>query len=229
MKKTIISLFILFAVSASTFSQDFLEINMEDIKEKTTDDLSYLYYPILLERFSEFDETLSQEDFKYLYYGYFYTDMYSPYGGHEKEDLFFEHYYDKEYDEAIIVGQEIIAEDPINTKLLFKMVICYYQTEDKEMSDKYAALYYGLLQIIYYSGDGLSEETAFKVINVSDEYEILSELGLQSAGQALVGSCDRLTIDTENQEVEEGQEPIEELYFDVSLPFEYLNKQFMDE
>ncbi|PLX06138.1 MAG: hypothetical protein C0596_16775 [Marinilabiliales bacterium] len=226
MKKTLLALIILLSLSVSVFSQEFIDIDMNDIESKTTDSLSYLYYPVLLDRFMAFDSTLSQDDFKYLYYGYVFTDMYNPYGGHELEEDFYDLYYDKEYEKAIELGNKIIQEDPINTKLLFKMLVCHHQQEDAVMADNYASLYYGLLTVVYFSGDGKSVETAFKVINVADEYEILSELGLQSAGQALIGTCDKLSIDQDSQEVEKGEKKIKELYFDVSLPFQYLNKQF---
>ncbi len=226
MKKIIICLSLIIFFTSTILSQEFLKINMDNIEEKMNDSLSYLYYPVLLEKFQNFDNNLTQEDFLHIYYGYVFTEMYNPYGVHEKQDKFFELYYAKEYKEAISLGQEILESDPVNTKIIFKMLVCYHQLGNSEMSGKYAMQYYGLLQIIYYSGDGKSQETAFKVINVSDEYEILSELGLESTGQALIGNCDRLSIETKNQEVEDGQEKIKELYFDVSLPFNYLNKQF---
>lgn len=226
MKKYFLILITVLGVSLPTFSQQIFDLDMEDVKSKTTDSLSYLYHPYLLERFMSFDTTLTNEDYKYLYYGYVYTDMYNPYGIHEEEDEFYDLYYDKEYERAIEIGNKMFIQDPVNTKVLFKMLVCHHQQGNSELANNYAMLYYGLLTVIYFSGDGISEETAFKVINVSDEYEILSELGLQSAGQALIGNCDRLSIDQESQEVEKDQKKIKELYFDVSLPFEYLNKQF---
>jgi hypothetical protein len=229
MKKIIICFIILVSVSTAAFPQEFLEIDMDKIEEKMSDSLSYLYYPVLLEKFINFDNTLSQEDYLHLYYGYIFTDMYNPYGQHENEEEFYDLYFAKKYEEAILLGKEILRSDPINTKIIFKILVCYHQTDNSEMYEKYAIQYYGLLQIIYYSGDGKSAKSAFKVINISDEYEILSELGLQSTGQALIGICDRLSIDTKSQEVEKGQEKIKELYFNISLPFEYLNKQFESE
>ena len=217
---------IIAAISLTALSQKPIEIDMEDIESKTTDSLSYLYYPYLLEKYMVFDSTLTQEDFKYLYYGYVYTDMYNPYGRHEKEEEFYTLYFDKHYNEAIPIGKEILLQYPINTKLIFKMLVCYHQLGEIEMSEKYAMLYYGLIRTIYFSGDGKSQKTAFKVINVSDEYEILSELGLQASGQALIGNCDKLSIDQKSQNVKKGEKKIKELYFDISLPFKYLNNQF---
>jgi hypothetical protein len=87
-------------------------------------------------------------------------------------------------------------------------------------------LYYGLLSEIYYSGDGKTCETAMVVIKVSDEYEIISELQLSVEMQSLVGDCDLMEFDTKLQELEKGEKPIKQLYFNVRIPLENLSKQF---
>lgn len=229
MKKLIFSIILSITAIGAILSQDFIEVNNVEIKNNTTDSLSYLYYPILLERFTSFDTTLTQDDYKHLYYGYVYTDMYNPYGEHELTDSFFNLYYNQEYTKAIDVGEKILKDDPVNTTIIFKMLVCNHVLENIEMKLNYVHQYYSLLSIIYNTGDGKSAETAFKVIKVSDEYEILKELGLKSNGQALVGFCDRLDIDQKSQKIEKGQKKIKELYFDVSLPFAYLNNQFSDD
>jgi hypothetical protein len=226
MKKLIFTITIITALFATSLSQDFVEVDMKDIESKTTDSLSYLYYPVLLDRYMSFDSTLTIDDYKYLYYGYVFTDMYNPYGSHEQEDEFYNLYYEGNYEEALPIGEQIFLDNPINTKLVFKLLVCHHQIKNPENAEKYSLLYYGLLRIIYFSGDGESVETAFKVITVSDEYEILSELGLKSTGQALIGTCDRLSIEKNSQDVEKGKKKIKKLFFDVSLAFEYLNKQY---
>jgi hypothetical protein len=56
------------------------------------------------------------------------------------------------------------------------------------------------LDSILSSGDGRSHETAFVVIDISEEYDVLRRLGLQPAGQRLSfhksGICDVLTVIT---------------------------------
>ena len=79
--------------------------------------------------------------------------------------------------------------------------------------------YYPLLKVIHKS---CSSETRFIVISVSDEYEVLRDLGLKSYKQYLTGTTDVLKI-------EENEKGIQELFFDVSLPQASLSKEIRNE
>ncbi|MBK6263397.1 DUF4919 domain-containing protein, partial [Marivirga sp. S37H4] len=77
---------------------------------------------------------------------------------------------------------------------------------------KYQSRFRALRKLIVYSGNGLSTETAFKVIYVSDEYNILYDYFEISKihDQTLVGFCDKFVV-----------EPSEyynasEVFFDIS-------------
>jgi hypothetical protein len=66
------------------------------------------------------------------------------------------------------------------------------------------------------SGDGRTPETAFVVVGVWEEYDLLNALGLQTIRQALVPlgeqSVDHMTVVSEAD-----PEPFD-LYFDVTIP-----------
>ena len=50
--------------------------------------------------------------------------------------------------------------------------------------------FYGLIQSIASSGDGLGEKTAFKVISVEEEYYLLNDFGAKLIQQGLQGHFD---------------------------------------
>jgi len=154
--------------------------------------------------------------------------MYSPYGKGENERKFLEVYNQEKYHDAIPLGQKALLDNPVNLNVLFKLLVCYHSKGYKTTTKKYARLYFGLLNEIYKSGDGRSIATAYVVIKVNDEYQILGDLELQSIGQTLLpeGPTDKITIDTKNQKKVRGQKKISELYFNVAKPMEHLSRQF---
>lgn len=210
------------------YSQKIGKIDFDEIKLLTQDSLSETYYPKLIERFMSFDTTLTENDFKLIYYGNVFADNYNPYGTSETQREFLELYNKQDYSNAIPLGLQVLKENPINTTVLFKMIIIYYQLSDKENQNKYAMLYYGLLNEIYLSGDGNTCETAMVVIKVSDEYEIIAELQLNVEMQSLVGDCDLMEFEIESQNDEKYKVPIEKLYFNVRMPLDNLSKQFKE-
>jgi len=82
------------------------------------------------------------------------------------------------------------------------------ESEWKKFQDRYRAL----RKVIVYSGNGLTCETAFKVISVSDEYDILySYFDVENIKkQSLVGLCDKFEI----SQTKYYQSDI--IYFDIS-------------
>ncbi|MEN9304450.1 MAG: hypothetical protein RL264_2879 [Bacteroidota bacterium] len=200
--------------------QKISNVNFNTIKSLVEDKKSTFYYPNLLERMRNLDTSITTEEFSYLYYGNVYFEKYSPYSTGKNQEEFFKFYNKKEYEKAIPLGLKELEENPINLTMLFKMLVCYHVSGDKSTARKYAKLYYGLLGSIYDSGDGKGIETAFVVIKVADEYQILADLELESTSQSLQGDTDVLVLDKKSQE------KIEKLYFNVRKPLESLRNQF---
>lgn len=228
MKKINLLILVILSTTNLLFGQKISNIDFDLINLQTQDSTSTFYYPVLIQKFLQFDTTLTDKEFCFIYYGNVVTDRYNPYGTSEDEEKFMELYKQEKFKEAIPYGQNTLLNNPVDLKMLYKMLVCYHSLGDKTTANKYANLYFGLLNEIYKSGDGKSIETALVVIKVDDEYQILNDLELQSKGQALLpkGPTDRLSINTKNQKKEKGREKISELYFNVSKPFEYISKQF---
>jgi len=212
------------------FSQKFSNIDYSLVETETKDPHSEFYYPYLTKRLLKNDTTLTRKEYQYLYFGNVYIKNYNPYGQSDLEKEFHEIYKNEQYTEAIPVGKRVLAENPVNINVTFKMLVCYHILEIRGTARIYAKKYFSMLDAIYNSGDGKSIETAYVVIKVDDEYQILSDLELQSLGQALLmkGPTDRLTIDTKNQKKIKGKKKIKELYFNVNKPFESLSNLLKD-
>ena len=217
------------AMSHSLFGQKVSNIDFDEIKLATQDSSSNYYYPSLIERFYNLDASLSKKEYEYIYFGNVFTDHYNPYGSSESEKKFLEMFRQGKFDEAVLYGQEVISENPVNLGILFRMLICHHRLGDKVNAQKYADMYYPLISAIYRSGDGKSIKTAYVVIKVSDEYVVLNDLDLTMTKQALVGYTDVLTINTIGQKAPKGQKKIKSLYFNVSKPFESLQRLFKKE
>ena len=72
MKNLLLLLLLLPALAAAKVPDE------EDIQNKTMDAESPFYYPSLMMRYNAGDETLTDEDYHYLYYGYAYQESYTP-------------------------------------------------------------------------------------------------------------------------------------------------------
>jgi hypothetical protein len=183
------------------------------------------YYPKLFKRYLEGDSTMTMEEERHLYYGFTSRDEYDPYGRSEYEDslqTMFEKdtIVQEDYMKIIDITNKIVEKFPFHLSALSYRTYAYRMTDQQEEYLRSRTQMYLILRVILTSGDGISAETAFYVISVPDEYEVLSALEYSFSGsQSLVGQCDYLTI-------RENEEDIEGLYFNVSPSLNHLSKMF---
>lgn len=216
---------ILFLYASCFYAQTIVNVNFDEIKRVTNDSSTSAYYPTLLSRLRQFDTTLTLSDFKLLYYGNVFTDNYNPYDfGSKKEDRFNELYKAGNLKEALAEGKQLFEENPVNIRLLYRMMYCCEELKQMELGQKFANCYFGFIYSILASGNGNSIETAYVVTRVADEYSILKHLHLNNTTQALVGYTDVLTINLKQQKKVKGKKKVKELYFNVQMPFQQLSK-----
>ncbi len=80
---------------------------------------------------------------------------------------------------------------------------------------------YGLVTSILDSGDGTSPQTAMVVIDIREEYVLLSMMGLDPGNQALV-EADGMTFDR-MQVTDPKTGDVMDIYFNVTIPFSWLS------
>ncbi len=220
-KKLFIILTILFVFSNLAISQDqeIRPIKFKKLKKEIRKQRSPFYYPVLFQRYLDLDTSLTSEDFRYLYYGFTFQDAYSPYGITTLQDTLISYLSHQEliradYEVAARIGGQLLRESPFRLRETFITAVAYEMAGDGKMSSIYFSFFEKQVDAIMSSGDGLSTNTAFVVIYIRDEYEMLEVLGFKfGEGQALLaGDYDML-------ELEENPYGVEALYFDVSRLF----------
>lgn len=218
MKRTLASIaLILFSINA--IAQSFLAPNYEDIKKKTKDPNSVYYYPTLLRRYKANDTTLQKDEYKYLYYGYNYnkdTSMVDESVTKRMDTLMRQDSLNLgEKKEAIKLARLIIDKEPFELKKINLLHNVYYDLGDTITSELYLYKLRGIIRTILSSGNGKTQQTAYHVIDVSDEYVILSVFGYRSAGQTLLYDppCDKLKLMP-------NKDNVEYMFFDATQIFQ---------
>ena len=179
-------------------------------------------YDALSARFEAADPTLSYEEIRKVYYGYAFTEDYSPMDRFQDvNDLLQE----GDLDAARAEAESQLKKYPVSLWLLRQLFIIAMEQEDDESAAKYQRKCVSLLDGILSTGNGRTMDRAIHVISTTDEYIILSEVfDMESfEGQALVNdgksSYDRMDfIDTYGEAIT--------LYFNVDLIFRKYNELF---
>jgi len=213
-------------VLISAFSQKISRIDFDQILTKVSDSTSTFFYPTLTKRLIDQDTTLTPIEFQHLYYGNVFQSFYHPYGATDKQKLFEQAFLqNNDFGEIERLGLMVLQENPINLKVILKIIFLYNHTKSVAKAKQMATMYVGLLEVIYASGSGQSQADSFVVISVDDEYCITGDLGLTVIKQTLVNSCDRLYFSKKGQH---RKNRIKVLYFNVKMPLTYLSKSFQN-
>ncbi len=201
-------------VSTTTFAQsDFqrVKVDMDSVEKQVTSEKNDYYYPKLLKRYNEFDPNLTNDEYRLIYYGFVFQDDYIK--NEPDEDTMLELAKNKEYEKLITECRKILKKNPVSLRANNELGYALFKTKKEQGEwEKYRNRYYALRKAIMSSGDGLSAETAIKVIYVSDEYNIMrTYLEITNIKtQSLVGACDMF-------EVEESKYyKANKIYFDIS-------------
>lgn len=219
MKKIFILVFIsLLFSNIQAQEKTFQSPNYDVIKKEIQDKSSTYYYPSLMQRFENYDSTLTLEDYRHLYYGYVFQKNYEPYWRFSEDEELLEYYRKKEikekdYKSIIRLVNKSLEEFPFELNYLNFMCHIYKLKGDEAMVNKISKRLNGIIQVITSSGDGKTCETGFHVISVSHEYLLLNYFELTMKSQALVErKCDYLAL-------EENRAKIDGLYFNVEKLF----------
>ena len=218
MKKAILILGFLFMLPLIGLAQDLdiEKVNFKKIKKEIRKKKSPYYYPVLYQRYLDLDTSLSVLEFRYLYYGYSFQDAYNPYGTPELRDSLISYLQREDPLQAEIevsarIAAKLLRESSFRLRETFIAAVSFELAGNEKMSAFYYFIFERQVEAILSSGDGLTQETAFAVIYIPDEYEILEVLGFTFGGdQSLLhGNYDLLRL---------GANPygVTELYFDVN-------------
>lgn len=166
----------------------------------------------------EAGEPLSIDQYLYYYASHKDDPAFSPYGfGNQLGTLIRE----EKYDEVVEIGKSKLREGYVKLDDVYRIALAHYNLENTVEFQKFYTLYLGLMQSLLTLGDGLTAETAYFVMTTSDEYALMSYMGMRSSQQSLVSenghSYDILSGGTE----EEGKFAF---YFNIDVPFGSLGR-----
>lgn len=135
-----------------------------------------------------------------------------------KEDMY-KQMKNKNYDEIIHITKQILSID--YTDMMAHKILrqTYKVVGDTVNAAKYKTIQFGLLNSIVKNGDGKSCETAWPVIQVSEEYFVLEMIDAKLEKQSIDnvgGLCDKMEVTRDGEH--------KTYYFDVTKVFESYKK-----
>jgi hypothetical protein len=217
-------LIILLALCQLVYSQEITlaKPNYKKISKEIKSKKSGFYYPDLMQRYLNSDSTFTLEQKRHLYYGYTFQPEYSPYTVRPYQDSIRvinrkDTLVEADYRALLRFADTLLAIDPFNLRALNTRLFVYDHEGDDQDFLLTLPRMNAIFDAIMSSGDGTSKETAFYVINVSHEYDILGYIGFNFGGQqSLVEHYDYLTV-------KKNQYGLSGLYFDISPCLKHLN------
>lgn len=218
--KPLLTLILLFVAFSGISQPVFMPVNYDSVQAAVTNANSATHYPKLLQRFNQFDTSLTVNDYRLLYYGFVFEPGYEPYRDNGTSEIM-PLVKERKYDKALDVCDKILSINPVSiTTNSYKSFVLMNMAEN-DSSRRYAIRVRKLLNAILSSGDGLTCETAFKVIYVSDEYTLLRDVfEAEPEGRKTVPPCDRFNI------LKSSNFNSKTIFFDYSANDFYFNRQY---
>lgn len=217
--KRVISLFIfLLGTVCAVAQQPTIEVDYNHIRSivKETPEV----YARLLERFEANDSLLTVDEYATIYYGHSFTANYR--GSMERWNSLKELLKGDDLEAAYAEGLKLRKRNPVSLELLSNMIYLA-DVLKKEEAKSYVNKYIAIVSTILASGDGREEQSAFKVICINDEYQLLRNVLRISTlqQQSLIGNCDVM-------ECEDSDGNSYTFYFDISRSLNYLMEMLGD-
>ncbi len=209
-------------VSLTHGQSEFQSVDRNEIKKEVEDTGAATYYPRLLSRFKAFDSSLTNNDYRLLYYGFVFQDTYAGDGDDRKTEIKAA-LKNNDFDKASCLSDSVLDTNPVSLSANYsKALSLYLKNKADTVFKRYGNRYRHLLEAIVSSGDGLACKTAFKTICVNDEYEVIYNYFQVEAvsGQALLYPCDKISLKPSVYFRES------EMYFDTSESMMHLDNLF---
>ena len=157
----------------------------DDILHQTMNTASPYYYTSLMMRYNAGDETLDDEDYHYLYYGYADQENYKPLESNPYLDrvLMLVAAVDPDMpnretlEDLLMAGKDALERDPFSPKLLNLMAFAYGALGDKVQEQAYFNRMNGVMRAILSSGDALTQSTPRHILMFDHAHDLLSAEG----------------------------------------------------
>lgn len=225
MKILLLATLLFISIFSASQNISFEKPDYNAIEKNIKNENSNLHYTKLMERFHNYDTTLTMEERRHLYYGYAFEPQYSPYGKSKFNDSIIDIVSKKEmnfqdYDRIDRYADSVLKDNPFDLRAMNYKLFAYDKLKDPVGFNNTLSKIKILFSAMLSSGTGISKKEALYVINVAHEYDLLNILGYTFAGsQRLVEHYDYL-------EVTDNGSGVKGLYFDISPSLNKLNQMF---
>lgn len=203
-------LILLLGLVQTAWAQEIEEPDYKLIRQSISNSRSPNYYPNLMRRYMENDTTLTLEQYRDLYYGFSFQEDYVPYKGHKKQLIDARRRFTNSKGdgnlapEMIRIAKASLDDNPFDIPAINIIAVSYLQIGDTVQYNVWDIKQKGILDAILSSGDGTEPSSAFHVIDIEHEYEVLNRLGLQVESDSLVNDQVEYLKVKENAENEQG-------------------------
>jgi len=185
------------------------------IRRATHDSASADFYPTLFSRYITNDKTLTIEQYRTLYFGYYFQDGYSDSSFCKNTDQI-KLLIDKDFPtssdwkQAIPLIKECMQTEPFDLEKLNLLFTAYHSLNENATADAYQNKLEMVIKSILSTGDGRTDSSAMHILSIADEYSIISILGYEPTGEEnLIGDHFDYVALKPNQDEMEG------IYFNV--------------
>lgn len=203
-------LILLLGLLQTAWAQEIEEPDYKLIRQSISNSRSPNYYPNLMRRYMENDTTLTLEQYRDLYYGFSFQEDYVPYKGHKKQLIDARRRFTNSKGdgnlapEMIRIAKASLDDNPFDIPAINIIAVSYLQIGDTVQYNVWDIKQKGILDAILSSGDGTEPSSAFHVIDIEHEYEVLNRLGLQVESDSLINDQVEYLKVKENAENEQG-------------------------
>jgi len=159
-------------MAAFGFSQK-SKIILDNIKKEIADKESDFYYEKMLFKYKGLPKSIDSVEAQHLYYGRTFLDKTISTSDKPFKKLL-EDFKKQDYAETITKANQLLSVDPTNLDLLMIMLQCYDKQQDVKNFTYYLSQFKLLTSAILDSGDGKSEDSAYLVNSVGDEYILIN-------------------------------------------------------
>jgi hypothetical protein len=184
-------------------------------------DETKLSYEQLLEQVKKADP---KADFGRLRMAFMQTPWYKPYNRADKTALEMNAALEKkDYEKALELSRAILQFKYVDWNAHLVAYRAHAELKNTDQSKYHKFVCEGLIRSIMRSGNGRTPANAYIVISIDEEDAVLGALGIRQTGQALQSEGSR-KVDCING-VDEKSNKAVTLYFDVTAPLSWLERQ----
>ncbi len=220
----LIVLFTALTINMNAQDEFFNSPNYSQIEANVKEQSSSYYYPNLLKKYLDANSEMTLEEARHLYYGYVFQTNYVPtdtstYNNKLAITLSRGSFTPSDYAEILEYSNALLLQDPFNLRALNAKLLVLAQQNKPDEYKKVAQQRSIVQNAIVSSGDGMTEKTAFYVIKVAHEYDILPFLGYTYGGEDKILRGNKVNY----LSLGDNRFGIERVYFNITPIIEYVN------